>query len=269
MSLDLGSVMKASPARMYDYFLGGLHNFPVDRDAAERVIAAFPDMPMVAQANRAFLRRAVRFACDQGITQFLDLGSGIPTVGNVHEVAQSLRPDARVLYVDVDSVAVTHGRALLANNANATVIQADARHLEQILQHPEASRLLDVSRPLGVIVVALLHFIRDDAEAQQLMHTLSHLVARGSYFLFSHALSEATMVLTPGGLATASRVYDQATSPFTARSRESIEQLVAGLHLVEPGLVLSPRWRPEGHDDVFVDAPERAAALAAVGLKLT
>jgi hypothetical protein len=269
MSVDLTNEMKASPARMYDYFLGGHHNFPVDREAAERVIAAFPDMPMVAQANRAFLRRGVRFLCDQGITQFLDLGSGIPTVGNVHEVAQSLCPDAHVVYVDVDSVAVTHGRALLANNVNATVIQADARHPEQVLQHPDVVRLLDVSRPIGVLVVALLHFIRDDAEARQLMCALSDLVAPGSYFLFSHALSEATAVLTPGGLATASSVYDQSTSPFTARSRECIAQLLAEFQLVEPGLVLLPLWRPEGPDDVFIDEPKRSAALAAVGLKLT
>jgi S-adenosyl methyltransferase len=115
--------MRPSPARMYDYFLGGHHNFPVDRQAAEDVIAAFPDMPVVAQANRAFLRRRVRYLTEHGISQFLDVGSGIPTVGNVHEVAQASNPDARVVYVDVDPVAVTHGRALLTRNPNATVIE--------------------------------------------------------------------------------------------------------------------------------------------------
>jgi SAM-dependent methyltransferase len=252
---------------MYDYFLGGHHNFPVDRAAAESVIAAFPDMPLVAQANRAFLRRAVRFLCDEGITQFLDLGSGIPTVGNVHEVAQSLHPEARVVYVDVDSVAVTQGRALLVNNPKATVIQADARQPEQVLEHAEARQLLDLSQPVGVLVVALLHFIRDDAEAEQLMRSLRDVVAKGSYFVFTHAMSEPTVVLTPEGLATAARVYDRSTSPFAARSREGIARLVAELDLVDPGLVLVPLWRPEGPDDVFIAEPERSAGLAAVGFK--
>ena len=267
MTSDSASEMSPSPARMYDYYLGGHHNFPVDRAAADKVIAAFPDMPLVAQANRAFLRRAVRFLTEQGITQFLDLGSGIPTVGNVHEVAQSLRPDARVVYVDVDQVAVTHGRALIANNPYATVIQADARRPETIFQHEEARQLLDVTRPLGVLVVALLHFIADDDEAQTLMEALYDLVAPGSYFAFSHAMSEPTAVLTPQALETASRVYLQSPTPFAARSRERIQRLVEHLELVEPGLVYPPLWRPEGPDDTFLNEPERTAGLGAVGRK--
>lgn len=252
---------------MYDYYLGGHHNFPVDRAAADQVIAAFPDMPLVAQANRSFLRRAVRFLIEAGITQFLDLGSGIPTVGNVHEVAQSVRPDARVLYVDLDEVAVTHGRALLANNPNATVIQADARRPETIFEHEETRRLLDVTRPLGVLVVALLHFIPDDIEAEKLMHSLYDLVAPGSYFAFTHAMTEPTVVLTPEGLERASSVYQRSTAPFAARSRERIQRLVTHLALVEPGLVYLPLWRPEGPDDIFLNEPERTAGLAAVGRK--
>jgi hypothetical protein len=258
---------RPSPARMYDYYLGGHHNFPVDRAAADAVIAAFPDMPLVAQANRAFLRRAVRYLVDEGITQFLDLGSGIPTVGNVHEVAQNLRPETRVVYVDVDPVAVTHGRALLTNNPNATVIQADALEPERVIQHPDAQRLLDLTQPVGVLVVALLHFVPDDADALELMRSLNAIVTRGSYFVFTHAMSEPTAVLTTEGLAQMSSVYQQSTARFAARSRERIEQLVAGLDLVTPGLVYLPLWRPEGPDDVFMQEPARSAGLAGVGFK--
>jgi hypothetical protein len=255
--------MRPSPARMYDYFLGGHHNFPIDRKAAEEVIAAFPDMPVVAQANRAFLRRAVRFLVDEGISQFLDIGSGIPTVGNVHDVAQAINPSARVVYVDVDPVAVTHGRALLASNPNAMVIQADARDVDRLIT--EAGSLLDLAQPVGVLLVALLHFIPDDETARRVVVQFNDAMPPGSYVVVSHALSEPTVVLTPEGLDAAQGVYQRATAPFTARTRERIERLVEPLDLVEPGLALLPLWRPEGPDDVLLDEPKRAAALAAVG----
>lgn len=259
--------MKPSPARMYDYYLGGHHNFPVDRQAADEVIAAFPDMPIVAQANRAFLRRAVRFVSAQGIFQFLDVGSGIPTVGNVHEVAQAINPDARVVYVDVDPVAVTHGRALLANNPLATVVQADARNVDQLVAESELRRLLDFSQPVAVLMVAVLHFVHDELEARQIVSRLFDAVAPGSYFVFSHALSEETVALTPEGLAATTSVYQRSTAAFAARSRAQIQQLIAPLELVEPGLVYAPLWQPEGPDDVLLEEPERSAILAAVGRK--
>jgi len=262
-----GGGMKPSPARMYDYYLGGHHNFPVDRQAANEIITAFPDMPVVAQANRAFLRRAVRFLIDQGISQFLDIGSGIPTVGNVHEVAQAANPDAHVVYVDMDPVAVTHGRALLATNPNATVIQADAREIDHLLENREVQQLLDISKPVGVLLVALLHFVPDDATASQILAHLYEVVAPGSFFAFSHALDERTAAVTPEVLEAASGVYQRATAPFAARTRERITRLVAPLELVEPGLVYLPLWRPESADDVLLNEPARAAALAAVGRK--
>jgi SAM-dependent methyltransferase len=265
MSDDVAAASRPSPARMYDYYLGGHHNFPVDRQAAEAVIAGFPDMPRVAQANRAFLRRAVRFLIGQSITQFLDVGSGIPTVGNVHEVAQDLCPNARVVYVDVDPIAVTHGRALLANNPNATVVQADARQVDQLVQHPDVLRLLDLSQPLAVLLVALLHFIPDDEKASQMFAQLYAVAARGSYFVLTHALSEPTAARTAEGLDAASDVYRGSTAPFAARTRPQIERLIAPLDLVDPGLVYLPLWRPESPDDMLLDEPERSAGLAAVG----
>lgn len=258
---------KPSPARMYDYYLGGHHNFPVDRAAAEEVIASFPDLPLVAQANRAFLRRAIRFLVEQGVSQFLDLGSGIPTVGNVHEVAQAMNPDARVVYVDVDPIAVTHGQALLASNQNATVVEADARDMEHLLAHTEVRRLLDFSQPVGVLLVALLHFIPDAQAARKVLACLQHSVESGSYFVFSHALSKPTRVLTPEGLVAATSVYERSTAAFSARTEAEIERLIAGLDLVDPGLVYVPLWRPESADDVLLNEPERSAVLAAVGRK--
>ncbi len=157
VSTDIPSV-----ARMYDYFLGGYHNFAADRQAAERVLAQFPDTRFIAQANRAFLRRAVTFLGEQGIAQFLDIGSGILTVGNVHEIVQAGNPNARVVYVDSDPVAVIHSETILADNPNAAAVRADARQPEAILAHPEVRRLLDPARPLAVLLVALLHFVTDD-----------------------------------------------------------------------------------------------------------
>ncbi|MBX6342403.1 MAG: SAM-dependent methyltransferase, partial [Thermomicrobiaceae bacterium] len=135
---------KPSAARMYDYYLGGFHNFEIDRQAAEQAIARWPDLPLIMQANRAFLRRAVNFVSGQGIDQFLDIGSGIPTVGNVHEVAQRANPSARVVYVDIDPIAVAHSQEILRGNPNATVIQGDVRRPSEILEHPDVQRLLDL-----------------------------------------------------------------------------------------------------------------------------
>lgn len=182
---------KPNAARMYDYYLGGANNFGVDREAAERIFEACPDARLFALTNRAFLRRAVRFLTEQGIDQFLDVGSGIPTVGNVHEVAQKANPNARVVYVDIDPVAVSYSQELLEGNANASAIRADARHPKLILAHPEVRRLLDLSRPLGVLLVAVLHFIPDDGEAYATVKTLRGEVAPGSYIAISHATHES------------------------------------------------------------------------------
>jgi len=255
---------RPSVARMYDYYLGGGHNFAVDRQAAQRAIAIYPDFPLIMQVNRAFLHRAVTFLVEEGIDQFLDIGSGIPTGGNVHEVAQRANPAARVVYVDVDSVAVAHSAALLQDNPLATVIQADARHSQQVIQHPEVRRLLDFSRPVAVLAVALLHFIPDDGEAQGLVRGLRDAVPAGSYLALTHATTER---VPAAGREQLERVYAGASSPLRFRSRREIEHFFDGLAFVDPGLVRVPLWRPEDTDDLFLDHPERSLAYAGVARK--
>ena len=257
---------RPSVARMYDYFLGGAHNFAVDRAAAERVIALSPDVPLLAQVNRAFLRRAVRYLVGEGVEQFLDIGSGIPTVGNVHEVAQRANPSARVVYADVDPIAVAHSQAILADNPRAIALQADARAPEHILAQPEVRRLLDLGRPLAVLLVALLHFIPDDAEVLRLVATLRAETAPGSFLVISHVTRDRQRIPVPTGDAVR-RVYADTPHPIRARSQADMERLFAGFELVPPGIVHSPRWRPDGPKDLLLDQPERAATYAAVGRK--
>src|SRR6478672_8344901 len=153
---------RPSAARVYDYYLGGSHNFAVDRKMADEAIRLWPELPAMMQANRSFLRRAVTYLSSQGISQFLDIGSGIPTVGNVHEIAQRENPTARVVYVDNDPVAVTHSRAILAQTAGATVIEADLRHPNEIVDDPQVRALIDASRPMALLLVAVLHFVPED-----------------------------------------------------------------------------------------------------------
>ena len=258
------STDKPSVARVYDYFLGGYHNFAVDREAAEQVISYYPDVPLGAQANRGFLRRAVRYCLAQGVDQFLDIGSGIPTSGNVHEIAQSENPDARVVYVDMDPVAVIHSRALLRDNLKATIIQADASEPMRILEAPAFQQLIDRRRPIGVIFVALLHFIPDDAAAARTVQILRKAMSSGSYLIISHGSHDNV----PSELvAPIVALYEKAVSPFKYRSADQVASFFEGLDLVEPGIVATPRWRPESDDDVLLDRPERALTIGGVGRK--
>src|SRR5215213_11358434 len=183
---------RPSAARIYDYLLGGFYNFDVDRAAAQKITGVLPDMPLFMRANRTFLRRVVRFLTDQGIDQFLDLGSGIPTVGNVHEVAQQINPSARVVYVDNEPVAVTHSRTILQGNPRATVIQADLRKPEVILGHPETQRLLDLNKPTAVLFLSVLLFVTDDEEAYRLVRAVRDALVPGSYMAISHPTDDAT-----------------------------------------------------------------------------
>ena len=254
---------KPSAARMYDYYLGGSHNFELDRKLAEEAIAMWPDLPLIMAANRAFLRRAVNYVVTQGIDQFLDIGSGIPTVGNVHEVAQAARPSARVVYVDVDPVAVAHSQAILQDTPGVAAIQGDVRRPEQILGHPEVRRLLDLDRPLAVLLVALLHFIPDDAEASNAVRALREALPPGSYLAISHASYEGM----PAESREHEQLYSRTPTPMRMRSRATIERLFDGFELVEPGLVYIPLWRPEGPNDLFLDEPERCTGFAGVARK--
>ena len=253
-----------SVARMYDYYLGGAHNFAVDRRAAQRVIDIYPDLPRVIQANRAFLRRAVAFMADRGVEQFLDIGSGMPTVGNVHEVAQRAHAAARVVYVDNDPVAVAHSRNLLRDDPRTGVVLADARAAEMIFADQQVGRLLDLARPVGLLVVGLLHFFVDDEEAYRLVHGLYEKLPSGSYLAITHATTER---LTDEMREQIEAVYRRTPCPMRFRTRDEIGRLLADFALVEPGLTYLPEWHPEGPDEPFFAEPERSNGYGAVGRK--
>lgn len=265
LKLEAHAVMdQPSPARMYDYFLGGSHNFPIDRQVAEHVLTIYPDAALNARVNRAFLRRAVRFLVGQGIDQFLDIGSGIPTVGNVHEVAQQGNPGARVVYVDCDPIAVHHSIGTLKDIPTATAIQADARQPEDILTHLEVRRLLDFGRPIAVLLLAVLPFITDDVEARSAVNSLREVLASGSYIAIAHGTYEGA---PRDVLEQAERLYAGTTNPAKGRSRSEILSFFNGLDLIEPGLVYAPLWRPESPQDLFLDQPERSILLVGIGYK--
>ena len=255
---------RPSAARIYDYLLGGYHNFEIDREVAKRFIEILPRAPLIMRANRAFVRRVVRFLEGQGIDQFLDIGSGIPTVGNVHEIAQEINPSARVVYVDLDPVAVRHGEEILRENANTAVIEGDVREPQAILNHPEVSRLLDLGKPTAVLLTSVLLFLTDDDEAYRVVRTLRDALVPGSYLAISRATTEGA---SPEQVEEGRRLYAAAGSPIKLRSRAQIEKFLAGLDLVEPGLVYLPLWRPEGPDDLYYDQPQQAGNLGAVGRK--
>ncbi|MFN2243053.1 MAG: SAM-dependent methyltransferase [Anaerolineae bacterium] len=253
---------RPSAARIYDYYLGGYHNFEVDRKICSMMLEICPDLRPNAVVNRAFMQRAVTFMLDEGIDQFLDLGSGIPTVGNVHETAQAANPEARVVYVEIDPVAVAHGRAMLADDAQATIIRADIRDAETILAHAEVKELLDFERPLGLLQVAILHFLVDDEEAYQVVRTFSDALAPGSFMAISHSTSEFTVP----GIERLAELFGQA-SAIKRRSSAQVLRFFEGFELLEPGLLLAPLWRPEGPDDLFLSEPERSFTVAGVGYK--
>jgi SAM-dependent methyltransferase len=258
-------IERPSPARIYDYHLGGMHNFAADRQAAERIAAIMPELPLIMRANRAFLFRAVRFLVDAGIRQFLDLGSGIPTVGNVHEIAQRVAAGARVVYVDVDSVAVAHGRALLDRNDDAAAVQADLRDVPRVLAAPEVRRLIDFSRPVGVLMVAVLHFVSDRDDPAGVVARYRDAVAPGSYLVLSHAAASEDEQ-APAGADAATAAYSRSVMEATLRTRAQVAGLLAGFEPVDPGVVYVTQWRPDTAAD-DAEPPQRLAQLVGVGRK--
>lgn len=257
----------ATAARMYDYYLGGIHNFPADREAAERVMEQFPAFPVIARANRAFLGRAVRYLIDAGVRQFLDVGSGIPTEGNVHEIAQRAAPGARVVYVDTDPVAVAESLELLEHNESAIAIRGDLRNPGAILDHPQLAKLLDFDEPIGLLLAAVLHFMSDDDEAYDCVGQLVDALPKGSYLVISAAAAES---FAPAGKQTQAviDVYRQRTTTSAAsRTHDEIERFFDGLELVEPGLVWLHQWPDPSVPSEFDDDPARSGEWAGVGLK--
>ncbi|GLW46476.1 hypothetical protein Stsp02_21380 [Streptomyces sp. NBRC 14336] len=233
-----------SVSRIYDYYLGGSHNFEVDREAARRAMEFMPGLPKIMQANRAFMRRAVRFAADEGVTQFLDIGSGIPTFGNVHEVAQAANPEARVVYVDHDPVAVAHSQAVLEGNERADVVAADLLKPHEILASPQVERLIDLNRPVALLLVAILHFVEEADDPYGAVAELRDALAPGSLLVLTHASYEG-MPLPAERAGGAVGVYKDIRNPLIMRSREEIARFFEGYDMVEPGLVSMPRWRPD------------------------
>jgi hypothetical protein len=230
---------KPSVARVYDAILGGKDNFAVDRAVAAEAFKALPDDGKGARLNRAVLHRAVRFMANQGIGQFLDLGSWLPTVQNTHEIAQSVNPLARVAYVDNDPSVRLHARALLADNSSTIVVMADIREPESILGNTEITSLLDFSKPMGLILNAVVHHLLDEEDPHGLMARYVAALAPGSYVQithFSNASPEARAM---------EKVLQQALGRGKVRSTREIESFFEGLELLEPGVVFNPEWRPE------------------------
>jgi len=235
---------RPSVARMYDYYLDGKDNFQVDRDAVAQVEAAMPEIRQLARENRAFLRRAVRYMARQGIRQFIDIGSGLPTAGNTHEIARQVIADARVVYVDNDPMVFTHGSALLATDENTTVATGDMRRPEEVLANPETKRLIDFAQPVGVLLIAMIHFIPLD-ERERIMGQLHDVLSPGSHITATHVTTDGH---SAEAVAQIERVYATTPTPIYFRGHAEIARFFDGLDLVEPGLVTIDAWRPDPDD---------------------
>jgi SAM-dependent methyltransferase len=254
---------RANVARVYDYWLGGSHNFLADQDVARAIAAVEPDVRVFAQANRAFLGRAVRFLAESGIRQFLDIGSGIPTEGNVHEVAQQAAPGSRVVYADIDPVAIAHSRALLAGNQDAAIINGDLREPEKVLANDDTQRLIDFGQPAGLLLMVVLHFIADAEDPWRIVARLRDALAPGSYLVIGHGTDEGNPVVVQA----AKKMYNRSVSTqMHVRSHAEILRFFDGFDLVDPGLVYVPLWRPDSPADVPSD-PGKYWCLVGVGRK--
>lgn len=252
---DIPPARPATAARIYDYLLGGVHNFEADRDVAQKVIAGMPNVREAARANRAFLGRAVRFLSAQGIDQFIDIGSGIPTQGNVHEITAEARSEATVVYVDIDPLAVAESLDVLAGNDRATAVRGDMRDPEPILANPELRRLINLDRPVALLLAAVLHFVADDDAAYGAVERFRDALAPGSYLLISHGATESAP--TAEARPSMDQAYDRQTMTGAAkpRDRAEVERFFAGWELVEPCIVWLNQWRPdaEGTDESAAD----------------
>ncbi|SEL80781.1 SAM-dependent methyltransferase [Streptacidiphilus jiangxiensis] len=248
-------------ARVYDYYLGGSHNFEADRRMARQAMEQWPDLPAIMRANRAFLRRAVHYLAGQGFTRFLDIGSGIPTLGAVHEVARELQPQARVVYVDRDPVAVAHSQMMLAEDPLSNIVQADLTEPEELLAHPDVVALLDAAEPVALLLIAVLHFVPDRLHPHDLVARLREALPPGSALALCHACVEGR----PDQVGPHQDIYARTRTPLTMRDHDQIARFFDGFTLVDPGLVYLTQWRPDRPDSVGPH-PERLPGLVGVGL---
>lgn len=249
---------RAHGARIYDYILGGKDNFAVDRDAGDATVQVWPALPVHMRANREFMHRAARFlARERGIDQFLDIGTGIPTQPNLHEVVQEVRPEARVVYTDKDPIVLAHARALMVSAARGRTayVQSDLRAPEELLASQELRETLDLQRPIGLVLVAVVHFIEDDEEALGVVRRIVDVLPPGSFV----AATVATDDFAPERLARVRETYHAHGETLRWRNEAQTEQFFEGLELVEPGIVQMHKWRPD--DDSYDSVPEEDIAM--------
>jgi hypothetical protein len=246
-----------NPARIYDYFLGGKDNFPADREVAEQILAIAPVARDVVEDNREFLRRAVEvLVAEAGIHQFIDLGSGLPTQGNVHEIAQAAAPEARVVYVDNDPMVVAHSRALLAGD-NTVAIEGDLRQPDKVLEHPEVRELIDLGQPVALLLLAILHFVPDDEDPFGIVARYADALPAGSHLAITHGTRDIPERpdLSPEEMADmgakVEQLYQLTTASLVTRTRAEVERFFDGLELLDPGVVEIQRWRPDGRTSLL------------------
>jgi S-adenosyl methyltransferase len=261
---DLG-FDRAHGARIYDYILGGKDNYEMDRHAGDASLEVWPSLRIHMHAGRAFMHRVGRFmAADLGIRQFLDIGTGIPTQPNLHEVVQAVTPDARIIYVDNDPIVLAHARALMTSTpqGRTAYIQADMREPDAILNAPQLRETLDLDQPVGLLLISMLHFIEDDEEALRVVRRVVDVLPSGSYF----AATIATDEFAPEPLARVRDQYHAHGETLRWRTKEQAQRFFDGVELVEPGLVQMHKWRPDQTDGKIDDAD--IAMYGAVGRKL-
>lgn len=230
---------KPHPARIYDYLLGGKDHYEVDRQAGEELAAAAPEVRIGVRANRAFLQRAVRYVVSSGVRQILDIGTGLPTSPNVYETAREVAPDVRVAYVDNDPIVNAHASALLSRSGATSIVLADVRDPQGIVDHPDVRRVIDFDEPVALLLVAVLHFLSDAEQPAQVVATLRDALPAGSFLVLSHATGDFA------DRRDAQAVYSRATATLNLRSRAEVEAFFDGFALAEPGLAQVPFWRPD------------------------
>jgi SAM-dependent methyltransferase len=241
-----------SAARVYDYLLGGKDNYPADRAVAESMIAQLPNVRLAVQWNRAFLRRVVRYLIRQaGIRQIVDIGAGLPTIGNTHEIARDADPETRVVYVDHDPVVLAHARSMLHGVPGTEIIEQDLLEPDEILADPALRSLIDFREPTAFLLLSILHFVSDESDPAALIARLLAPFPAGSHVAISHATPDEVPAVND-----VERVFDEATEQAHVRSRSEVTKLVAGLEIIEPGLVWPPQWRPDPGDVIPANAAE-------------
>ncbi|GGL93803.1 hypothetical protein GCM10010129_42130 [Streptomyces fumigatiscleroticus] len=227
------------PARVYDYLLGGKDHYEVDRRAGDELVAVAPEARIGVRANRAFMQRAVRYVVGSGVRQILDIGTGLPTSPNVHEIAREVAPDVRVAYVDNDPIVNVHAGALLGDSGASSIVLADLRDPRAVVDHPDVRRVIDFGEPVALLLVAVLHFLTEAERPGRIVATLRDALPAGSFLVLSHATGDFA------DRTSAQAVYDKASATMNLRSRAEVERFFDGFELVEPGLAQVPFWRPD------------------------